>query len=62
MENFDTQADINARYKILKFMIGVMILLFIANAVSSCTVSSKVVHEKPVGYQKFHKYTCPAFI
>lgn len=62
MNEFDTQEDINTRYKILKFMIGLMILLFIANAVSSCTVSSKVVHEKPVGYQKYHKYTCPSYI
>jgi len=42
---------------ITTWVIGIIIIMI----TSSCSTSGQIVHKKPVGYQKFHQYTCPAY-
>jgi len=39
------------------WVIGILLIII----TSSCS-TSQIVHKKPVGWQKIHQYTCPAYI
>ena len=46
--------------KFITLLMAVIILTITVMCATSCSTSTKV-HKKPVGYQRIHQYTCPAF-
>ena len=49
----------NFKEKLITSLLIVTILI-ITCCTQSCSTASKI-HKKPIGYQKFHQYTCPAY-
>ena len=57
MNKYKTQETLC--YSIITTWVVGIILIIIT---SSCSTSNQIVHKKPVGFQKLHQYTCPAYI
>jgi hypothetical protein len=45
----------------MKVFVIVAVSVFLFGYLTSCSMSSNLSHNKPVGYQKIHQYTCPAY-